>query len=316
MRTLDKTKKSLRLAAAALPLLFSLACASKPPEDANHRSFASAQEAVDALVATLEAQDPAELARLLGPGSEDIIDWGDPVEAKLDRVRFLKLYRTQARLVPEFEHVMVLEIGEQHWPLPVPIVERNGRWYLDGAEGVEELIYRNVGRNELGAIGVCQGFVDAQYQYASEAHDGLPAGVYATYVISDEGLHNGLYWPSEEGESLSPAGPFVAAAAAEGYRRVAAGEPIPYHGYFYRMLYSQGEHAPGGAKAYFDDGLLVDGFALIAWPAEYGAGGIKTFIVNQDGTVYEKDLGADTGDLVDTIRVFDPDPSWSKVEAP
>lgn len=313
---LNKINRSLLRTASVVLLVFSLACSSKPTEDPNHRSFASAQEAVDALVATLEAQDPSELARLLGPGSEDIIDWGDPVEAKLDRARFLKLYRTQARLVPEFEGVMILEIGEQHWPLPVPIVQRDGRWYLDGAEGVEELVYRNVGRNELGAIQVCKGFVDAQYQYASEGHDGLPAGVYATYLISDEGLHNGLYWPSEEGEPLSPAGPFVAAAAAEGYRRAAAGEPSPYHGYFYRMLYRQGEHAPGGAKEYFDDGLLVDGFALIAWPAEYGAGGIKTFMVNQDGKVYEKDLGAETASLVEAIRVFDPDRSWNEVQAP
>jgi hypothetical protein len=196
----------------------------------------------------------------------------------------------------------------------VPIVQRDGRWYLDGAEGADELVYRRVGRNELGAIQVCRGFVEAQNEYASEGRNGNPAGYYAAYLISDDGRQNGLYWPTAEDEPSSPAGPFVAAAAGEGYRRAASGEPTPYHGYYYRMLYAQGANAPGGAREYFEEGRLVNGYALIAWPAEYGVSGVKTFMVNQDGVVYEKDLGDDTATAITTIELFDPDSSWSKVE--
>jgi hypothetical protein len=172
-----------------------------------------------------------------------------------------------------------------------------------------------VGENELGAIAVSRGFVDAQNEYASEGRDGDPAGVYALKLISDEGMQNGLYWPTAEGETPSPAGEFVAAAAAEGYRR---GESrTPYHGYYYRMLYRQGDNANGGAKEYFDNGVLTGGFALVAWPADYGASGVMTFIVNQDGVVFQKDLGEETATAVDAIQSFDPDGSWTQVqEAP
>jgi hypothetical protein len=174
------------------------------------------------------------------------------------------------------------------------------------------MIYRRVGANELGAISVCRGFVDSQVEYAAEGRDGDPAGIYALKLVSDEGLHNGLYWPVEEGEPASPAGPFVASAAAEGYRR-AEGERRPYHGYYYRMLYAQGTNANGGARDYFRDGLLTEGFALVAWPADYGSSGVMTFIVNQDGVVFQKDLGDDTATTVESIQAFDPDSSWIAV---
>ena len=177
-------------------------------------------------------------------------------------------------------------------------------------KGHEELVYRRIGRNELGAISVCRGFVDAEHEYAAESRDGDPAGIYALKLVSDAGMHNGLYWPTEDSDAPSPAGPFVASAAAEGYR---AGVRTPYHGYYYRLLYKQGEHASGGAREYFKNGLLTEGFAMLAWPAEYQVSGVMTFIVNQEGTVFQKDLGADTQRTVAAIAAFDPDDSWKPV---
>jgi hypothetical protein len=200
--------------------------------------------------------------------------------------------------------------------MPIPIVKKGGKWVFDGAAGVDELIYRRVGRNELGAIDVCRGFVSAQTEYASQGRDGDPAGIYAMKLISDEGMHNGLYWPTAEDEPASPAGPFVAAAAEEGYRKAEGSARAPYHGYYYRMLYRQGPNANGGAKEYFKDGLLTEGFALVAWPAEYGSSGVQTFIVNQDGVVFQKDLGEDTAAAVEAIQAYDPDSTWTAIVPP
>jgi hypothetical protein len=317
MSTKTITRFMVGAAAALLAATLLAACARKEqpaPQPADHASFASAEQAVEAMIAALEAGDDAALLKLLGPGTEELVSSGDDVADANDRAGFVAAYRAKHELVPEGEGRMILQIGENDWPAPVPLVERDGRWYLDGAEGEDEVIYRRVGRNELATIGVCHGFVDAQNEYASEGRDGDPAGYYAAYLISDEGEQNGLYWPTGEGEPESPAGPFVAAAAGEGYRRAASGEPTPYHGYYYRMLYAQGPNAPGGALEYFEGGRLVNGFALLAWPADYGVSGVQTFMVNQDGVVYQKDLGEDTAAAVTYIELFDPDGSWSRVE--
>jgi hypothetical protein len=274
-------------------------------------SFKTPQAAVDAFVAALKSGDSAELGRLLGPGVDDLLSSGDPVQDKNNRQRFIAAYENRHSLRDGGAGTMVLVIGDNDWPFPVPLVEHDGRWRLDGAAGADELVYRRVGANELGAIAVCHGFVNAENEYASQGHDGDPAGVYALKLISDEGMQNGLYWPAAEGEPPSPAGPFVAAAAAEGYHRGA--ERRPYHGYYYRLLYSQGANAKGGVRDYFSDGVMSQGFALIAWPADYGASGVQTFIVNQDGTVYQKDLGDDTATLAEQIESFDPDGTWTEV---
>ena len=316
MSTRMSARSTVGIALALVTAAFVVACAPEEQADAvEHRSFSSAQEAVDAVVAALERGDAAELERLFGPGSDELISSGDDVADANARAEFVEAYRKRHELVSESEGRTVLQIGENDWPVPVPIVQRDGRWYLDGAEGADEIVYRRVGRNELGAIDVCRGFVEAQNEYASEGRDGNPAGYYAAYLISDEGRQNGLYWPTGDDEPSSPAGPFVAAAAGEGYRRAASGEPTPYHGYYYRMLYAQGPNAPGGAREYFEEGRLVNGYALIAWPADYGASGVKTFMVNQDGVVYEKDLGENTATAITGIELFDPDGSWSKVES-
>lgn len=305
------TLTRFRVTALACAVLVVAGCGGHG-NDGKHARFDSPQAAVDAFVAALQKNDQKELGRLLGPGIEGLLSSGDPVQDQADRERFLAAYANKHSLQAEGEDSQVLVVGDNDWPFPIPLVEHKGKWHLDGNAGADELVYRRVGRNELGAIAVSRGFVAAQQEYASQGHDGDPAGIYALKLISDEGTQNGLYWPVADGETPSPAGPFVASAAAEGYRRSDTG-PTPYHGYYYRMLYAQGPNAAGGAKDYFNGGVLTEGFALVAWPAEYGVSGVQTFIVNQDGTVFQKDLGEDTATAADAILLFDPDSSWKAV---
>jgi hypothetical protein len=304
----------LQVALVVLGLTIAAGCAKKPEQDAA-TGFNTPEEAVSAFVAAMEKYDLGQLQTLLGPGSEELLASGDAVQDAGDRAEFLAAYAARNTLTDDGADRKILVVGENDWPMPIPIVRRDGKWVFDAEAGIDELIYRRVGANELGAIDVCRGFVAAQLEYASEGRDGDPAGIYALKLVSDPGLHNGLYWPTAEDEPASPAGPFVAAAAGEGYRRV-EGERTPYHGYYYRMLYAQGTNASGGARDYFKDGLLTEGFALIAWPADYGSSGVMTFIVNQDGVVFQKDLGEDTATTVESIQTFDPDSSWTAITPP
>jgi hypothetical protein len=206
---------------------------------------------------------------------------------------------------------MALQVGADDWPLPIPLVKEQGRWHFDGAAGVEAIVKRRIGANELRTIDVMHSYVTAQEEYAAMGHDGAAAGVYAQQLRSDPGKHNGLYWePSSPGELPSPAGPFLAAATAEGYG-MTKGEP--YHGYLYRPLLSQGSSARGGSRDYLVNGKLTGGFALIAYPVDYGASGIMTFIVNQDGVVWQRDLGENTTTDVASIRQFNPDSKWTPI---
>jgi hypothetical protein len=308
----------LHFALVVVTLAIAAGCAKtpEPQQAAAAPGFDTPEAAVTAFVAALEKNDLAQVKALLGPGSEELLDSGDAVQDSGDRADFLAAYAAKNSLTDDGADRKLLVIGEQEWPMPVPIVKRDGKWVFDGEAGIDELIYRRVGANELGAIDVCRGFVSAQLEYASEGRDGDPPGIYALKLISDEGLHNGLYWPTAEGEPGSPAGPFVAAAAAEGYRRAEGEARNPYHGYYYRMLYAQGPNANGGARDYFKNGLLTEGSALVAWPADYGSSGVMTFIVNQDGVVFQKDLGEDTAVAVESIQVFDPDSSWTAIAPP
>jgi hypothetical protein len=296
-----------------LGLVVAAGCAKKPAEE---NSFKTPEEAVSALVAALQKDDVAALQALLGPGSAELLSSGDAVQDASERAAFLAAYDTKHALTDDGAGRKVLLTGADDWPMPIPIVQRDGGWRFDGEAGIDEMIYRRVGSNELGAIEVCRGYVNAQLEYASEGRDGDPAGIYALKLVSDEGLQNGLYWPTAEGEPPSPAGPFVAAAAAEGYRRAEGDARTPYHGYYYRMLYAQGANANGGARDYFKDGLLTEGFALLAWPADYGSSGVMTFIVNQDGVVFQKDLGEETATAVESIQAFDPDSTWTAIAPP
>jgi hypothetical protein len=294
-----------------LALVFMLNASTASAQD--QAAFATADDAVAALIQALEKNDAVMLGTLLGPDSEDIFSSGDEVADANALADFLARYRERHSLVADGDDAVVLQVGSNDWPMPVPIVKRDGKWYLDGAAGVDEVVYRRIGRNELGAIAVCRGFVDAQLEYAAEGHDGNPPGLFAAKLRSDPGQHNGLFWPSAEGEPQSPVGAAVAKAAAEGYRAV-TGKRMPYHGYYYRMLFGQGPAAGGGETEYFVDGVLAQGIALIAWPAEYGVSGVMTFMVNHDGDVFQKDLGEDTAAAADSIQVFDPDSTWSKVQ--
>ena len=308
---MKNTNMRLTRASLAVVLSCALVLAVGCAKAERHASFKTPQDAVDAFVTALQKDDTAELAKLLGPEVDDLLSSGDPVQDKASRQRFLDLYKAKHSLSDDGADTMVLVVGDDDWPFPIPIVKHKGKWRLDGQAGADELIYRRVGANELGAIAVSRGFVDAEKEYASEGRDGDPAGIYALKLMSDEGMHNGLYWPTEDGEAPSPAGPFLASATGQGYSFGA--ERVPYHGYYYRLLYKQGPNAQGGAMEYFADGVMTQGFALVAWPADYGASGVQTFIVNQDGVVYQKDLGDDTANAVQAIETFDPDSSWVAV---
>ena len=309
--------RPLQVALVVLGLAMAAGCAKKAEQAAaTTAGFDTPEQAVQAFVAALEKNDTAQLSTLLGADSTALFDSGDAVQDAGDRAEFLAGYAAKNVLTDDGTDRKILVVGDQEWPLPIPVVKREGKWVLDGEAGIDELIYRRVGANELGAIDVCRGFVAAQVEYASEGRDGDPPGIYALKLVSDEGLHNGLYWPTADDEPPSPAGPFVAAAAAEGYRKAEGDARTPYHGYYYRMLYAQGPNASGGARDYFKDGLLTEGFALIAWPADYGASGVMTFMVNQDGVVFQKDLGEETASAVEAIQAFDPDSSWTAIVPP
>jgi hypothetical protein len=278
-------------------------------------TFASPQEAVKALVAGLKAGDTKALSTIFGPGSEDVISSGDPVADKAEQERFINSYEQKNSLVEEGADKVILSIGDDDWPFPIPIVKEGGAWRFDTPEGREELLARRIGRNELSVIQVCLAIVDAEREYALKDRDGDGLPDYAQKFISDTGKKNGLYWETKEGEEQSPLGPLVAEAQEQGYTgKKSGGEPVPYWGYYYRILKGQGKNAPGGAYDYVVKGKMIGGFALVAYPAQYGSSGIMTFIVNQDGVVYQKDLGKNTDKTAPAMKLFNPDRTWKRVE--
>jgi len=278
-------------------------------------TFETPDEAVTALAAAIEKHDVPELRRLFGPGTEDLLASGDDVDDKAARDAFLKRLKTGHQLVSGGPDDLVLQVGEDNWPLPIPLVKDGGRWRFDGAAGADTLVRRRIGANELRTIDVMYGYVAAQQEYAAKGHDGAAAGVYAQRLRSDPGKRNGLYWEPREGEPESPAGPLLAQAAAEGYGGGQKKERSPYHGYLFQLLLSQGDAAAGGARNYVTNGKLTQGFGLIAYPADYGASGIMTFIVNQDGLVWQRDLGEDTESEAAAIQQFNPDATWTPIPA-
>lgn len=278
------------------------------------KTYASAEAVVDALVAAARSEDRNALLVVLGENAEPLVSSGDDVADANARTRFVTQYDEAHELVADGENKFTLEVGDDDWPFPFPIVKVGDQWAFDVDAGIDEVVYRRIGHNELGAIEACRGIVDAQKEYASEGRDGQPAGIYAAKLMSDEGKHNGLYWPSQPDERASPVGPFIATAAAEGYRKGTKEGPQPYHGYVYRLLTAQGAAAPGGARSYLKDGQLSGGFAVVAYPVEYEQSGVQTFMINQDGVLYQKDLGPKTGELARAIKTFNPDSSWTKVD--
>ena len=272
------------------------------------RSFASAEEAVNAFVAAERAHDTKELMEIFGPDAKELISSGDPVSDKQRRERFVSRFDRKNSLIKEGDR-MVLTIGEQDWPFPIPLAKRGDRWFFDTKAGKDEIVNRRIGRNELNTIQTMLAIVDAEREYALEFHE------YAEKFGSDPGKKNGLFWETKEGEAPSPLGELVADARAEGYtKRGSKDKPIPYHGYYFRMLKKQGQHAPEGAFDYVVGGRQIGGFAVVAYPAEYGNSGVMTFIVNHEGVVYQKDLGKETAKTAKAMTAYDPNESWKKTE--
>ncbi len=274
------------------------------------KPFASPQQAMQALVDALRAGDRQGLLAILGPEGEDILSSGDPVADKADRDRFLAAYDDKVDFAPKEDDEVEVILGHENWPFPIPLMKGEQGWFFDTEAGKDEILSRRIGRNELDAIEVCEGYVDAQREYASADREMDEIIQYAQKILSDPNTRNGLYWVPAEGELPSPAGPFVARAAAEGYKK--GEKPIPFHGYYYRILKAQGSSAPGGAYNYVINGHMVAGFALVAWPADYGVSGIMTFVVNSNGIVYEKDLGTKTAKTAEAMTRYNPDETWRR----
>ncbi len=278
------------------------------------RHFPTPKAAVEALVKAA-ATDAAALADVLGPEVEQLRS-GDKVADRDDLKHFVTAAQAGTHIQRRSADLALLSIGRDHWPFPIPLVKDKEGWRFDTAAGKEELLNRRIGRNELHAIATARVYVEAQNEYATKDPMGSGVRQYATRFASSEGKRDGLYWPVAAGQEPSPLGPLVAEAVAEGYQHNASGEPTPYHGYYFRILTAQGAQAPGGARSYMKDGHLSEGFGLLAYPAEYGASGIMSFIVNQQGIVFQKDLGKETKQQALAITEYNPDSSWEPVSDP
>jgi hypothetical protein len=294
------------LVAGAAALTHFTGCSSGPSR------YQTPDAALDSLIAALRADNNDELKRVLGPGADDVLSSGDPVADANGRKEFLRLYDEKHHLETRDSETMILDVGATDWPLPIPLVKSDDGWSFDTAAGVDEMLSRRIGRNELSAIQVCLAIVDAEREYASADTNGDGWCEYAVKFKSDEGKKDGLYWPTGPGEPPSPMGDLVASATEEGYSTAGrdAAHPQPYHGYYYRILTSQGPDAPGGEINYVEQRHMIGGFAVVAWPAEYANSGLKTFITSHHGVVYQKDLGDDTDRLARQMKVFNPDSSW------
>jgi len=276
------------------------------------QAFSTPEEATSALTDAVKSGIRKTMLRVLGSGGVDIISSGDDVADAESRERFVGAYDAKHSIKLEGDKKGVIILGNDDFPFPIPLMRKKAGWEFDTAAGRREILYRRIGRNELDAIQTCLAYVDAQNEYAEKDRTGEGAGVYAQRIVSTSGKKDGLYWPSSEGET-SPLGELAAQASAEGYK-VGAGR-APYHGYYYRVLTQQGPDAPGGMLDYVIKGKMIGGFALIAWPAEYGNSGVMTFLVNHSGTVYQKDLGDYTMQRVPRMTWFDPDQTWKNVSA-
>ena len=306
-RLADKWSLASLVFVAAVMLTCSLSFAAA----AQQRTFSSAEEAVKAAIAAAKKGDDKELTAIFGPGSTALMHSGDAVADKQRRAEFLKAYDERNRLVTEGENT-ILVVGKNDWPLPIPLVKKGNGWIFDAAKGKEEVLNRRIGKNELEAIQVVLAYVDAQREYARKDRYGDGLLEYAQSVRSESGKRNGLYWPVKSGEEESPLGPMAARAVKGGYQ--ASDKPVPFHGYYYRILTGQGKNAAGGAYSYIVKGSMVGGFALVAYPAEYGNSGVTTFIVNHDGKVFQKDLGKNTSTVATAMKAYNPDKTWAEVK--
>jgi len=300
----------------AVPVLFalSLGWASAPifAQEPGQRTFASTEDASRALFDAMQAQDEQGPLSILGPAGKDVISSGDPEEDLDMRESFVVKYQEMHRFVTEASGTVSLVVGAENWPFPIPLVKKNGSWYFDTTAGKDEILFRRIGRNEIAAMDACRDLVDAQKQYFARPPGDLPKQ-FAQKLVSDEGKHNGLYWHGASDEFDSPINPLIA-YARQNLPTDQVGEHVPFNGYMFRILTSQGRHAPGGVRSYIVDGKMSAGFAFVAYPVEYRSSGVMTFIADESGTIYEKDLDHDTTKLAQAMTVYDPDSTWHKVE--
>ena len=302
----------LPLAVLALSLLLSAPCLLA--QQGNEKTFNSPGDAVLALYNAVKSNDSQALNAILGSNSGPIVHTGDDVADKKMAADFIRRYEQMHRVVMEPDQTVTLYIGADNWPMPIPIVKNDkGGWYFDTEAGKQEILYRRIGRNENDAIETLYALVDAQKDYASVTHDGDKTKHYAMKFISQEGKQDGLYWKTSDNENPSPIGPLLVSATGEGYA-MKQGQQAPFHGYYFRILTKQGAAAKGGARDYVVNGQLTRGFAFVAYPAEYRNSGVMTFIVNQDGVVYEKDLGPDTAKLAAAMSEYNPDSTWRRAD--
>jgi len=299
-------------------MLAGLALAARPAgltgQSSAQRTFATPEEAVNALREVTKAGKLDGLLAIFGPDSQELVASADAATARQNREIFTAATAEKWRLEGRDANHKTLIIGNEDWPFPVPLVKDAKGWRFDTAAGKEEVIDRRIGRNELAAIGTCHTYVAAQLRYARQGHDGKPSGVFAKAFTSDAGKQNGLYWPSARPEPMSPLGDLVAEAAQEGRTLGTGSKPSPFHGYYFKILTEQGPAAPGGAKSYLVNGEMSGGFALVAWPAQYDSSGVMTFVVNQDGVVFQKDLGPQTEATASAMTLYDPGTSWHRVQ--
>ena len=306
-------KRFARFATAAVVAL-SLGGSFAPAfaQKAGQQTFASTQDAAHALFVAMQSQDEQAPLSVLGPAAKEVLSSGDPTEDADARVGFVVRYEAMHRFVTEANGVVTLIVGAENWPFPIPLVNDHGKWYFDTEAGKNEILFRRIGRNELAAQDACQDLVEAQKEYFSRA----PAGFskqFAQKLVSEEGRHDGLYWHGAYDEFDSPINALIAYAHGSGSKNQ-VGDPVPFNGYFFRILTNQGPHALGGTKSYIVDGVMTGGFAFIAYPAEYRSSGVMTFIVDESGTIYEKDLGTDTTKIAEAMTTDDPDSTCHQLE--
>lgn len=283
-------------------------------QPAGQKMFSSPDEASRALFRAVQSGNDKDLLEIFGSDGKEIISSGDKVEDQKSRDAFAEKYQRMNRLVKEPDGTVRLYVGAENWPMPIPLVNRNDAWYFDTNAGKDEILFRRIGRNEIATIRVLRELVAAQKEYYSKTPDGS-VKQYAQKLVSDQGKHNGLYWNASNRESESPIGPLVAyASSSEGYAKNASSFPSPFHGYYFRVLTGQGKHASGGAKNYIVNDKMTRGFAFLAYPAEYANSGMMSFIVGQDGILYQKDLGPKTTELANALSEYDPDKTWARVE--
>jgi len=281
---------------------------------AGQETFSSAAKASMSLVSALQNNNQQALLKILGPDAKEIVSSGDESEDASDRAQFVQKYERMHRLVTEPDGTTTLYIGAENWPTPIPLLHKGEAWYFDTAAGKQEILYRRIGKNELAVIQVCRELVDAEKEYYAQPHDGDSDKQYAQKFSSDPGKQNGLYWEASSQASASPIGPLVAAAATEDNKEATDQNPQPFQGYYFKILKAQGPKAPGGSRSYIVEGKLKRGFAFLAYPAEYRSSGVMTFIVDQDGIVYEKNLGPRTVEIAKTVARYDRDSSWRKAD--